>query len=226
MPWGPSADPLCQQQPCAVLQVLSNEWWVKGNSPFPWSLGYASVDTAWYAVSLYGHQGHTSGLCSACGPQVLLSRAAAKDLSPPRGRILHLSFPISGGSSWPFPTACPGAGEGQSCSQIYWPAIWCLKPWQGHALSWSQWNYLCLQIYMNGKWSKLNFIFSMLWDIQNLSVRCSQTKSLLGGAVFVQLYSAQPEILIADVRHLLFLGAFSYLVCNESVCRTRQSFLC
>jgi len=36
--------------------------------------------------------------------------------------------------------------------------------------------------------------------------------SLLEAAVFAQLYSAQPEILITDVRCLLFLGVFFYLI--------------
>lgn len=57
-------------------------------------------------------------------------------------------------------------------------------------------------------------------------LRCSQTKSLVGIAGSVQLYSAQPEILITEVRYLLLLGVFSYLVCNESVSRIRQSILC
>lgn len=114
-----------------------------------------------------------------------------------------------------------------SFSQTYWPALQCLEPWQGHTVfssSRSHWNGLHHHIYMNAKWSKLNFILSVSWDTQYFSFRCSQTKSLLKTEVFVQLYSVQPEILIPAVRYFFFFGVF--LVCNESVSRKRQRFFC
>lgn len=81
--------------------------------------------------------------------------------------ILPLSFPLSQGSSVFSPAAYLGYGEEQTFSQTYWPALQCLKPWQDHTVfssSRSYWNCLGFHIYMNGKWSKLSFIFSMSWD--------------------------------------------------------------
>lgn len=83
--WWPSAYPLLSVNSSLVWHSRCCLMRVKGNSPFPWSLGYACLDTARYAVSLYGYQGHTSGSCSAYGPQVLLTALLAELV--PRGLV-------------------------------------------------------------------------------------------------------------------------------------------
>lgn len=194
--------------------------------PSSCSCGCASADTAQYAVSLDGCQGHTAGSRSACGSQIW-AELLPRGLVHPGSRFGFLSSLFQEAPLDPFLQPVWVSVKGSPALKFMFPLFGVGNPDKGTfcLLLHITWNYSCPWIYMNGKWSKSNFIFSTLWDIQYSFLRCSQTKSLLGAAVFVQLYSAQPEILITDVRYLLFLGVFSYLVCHESVSRTRQNFL-
>lgn len=222
MSWWPCADPLCSvssslEQHCRCC-LGSEEKRELSLALFSWQCFCWHSLVCFRPLWLSGiHQGLMFSLWSP-GPSEL-SRGFSSFL----GSILPLSFPVSRGSSAPFPAASLGCGEGQPFSQTCSLLFETLT--RAHSVfSRSHWNCLGLHFYRNGKWAKLNFIFSMSWETQYFSLRCNQTKSLLRAEVFVQLYSVQPEILITDVRYLFFLGVFSYLVCNESASRRRKSF--